>query len=631
MTKRLFLAAGVCLFCLQTAMPQQPGLVGHWDCNAGAGAVLRDSSGHGNHGSLHGSKWVASGTGYALQFDGVNDWVDCGNGKSLDVRGPMTLSAWIRPLTASAQEPGIVGKYFDSYALTLYRGGCWWYISGGGNHAAAPLAKTGIWHHVVGTFDGTTMRLYINGFEVAKNESKSDHVNAGKNFLMGCIVPHPEAPDAASQARGHFEGLLDEVKVYNRALSIRDVIAEYNRQAEEKGRAKRDTSWFDRFRVKLYNYPERRRLVVVVNYLGLLPIAKDDRICVSLKQSGIDKPLAASTIAPDPDHPEAEVTFPLDTLARGKYEVQAVLNRRRGTVVVENVPLTAARPKATLPRPAEKTAAPLPCPIPPVQYTFSLAVGGGFSTDVGGTSFAVTSSYSFPHGGSNRLLASDHCDREGESKWHVRVQRADSRHFHVRAAGEFYRIVRRITLRSNHILVQDTLTNTTDDVIGIILGNHVALRDPKTPSITMPGSATVFVSDEEHGIGLIGLDDVYQLQQETHAANGTASMVTKHFGLGPHASYTVQWAVYPTATNDYYEFVNAFRKVEGLNRTVEGAFGLIGDGEGLTTASDRRIPPRPKAVRAKGMKYVSYFYLIAPADDPGMSLEGIEFTEYPKE
>ena len=43
------------------------------------------------------------------------------------------------------------------------------------------------------------------------------------------------------------------------------------------------------------------------------------------------------------------------------------------------------------------------------------------------------------------------------------------------------------------------------------------------------------------------------------------------------------------------------------------------------------MPPSPKEVEAEGLKYVSFFYLIAPADDPGMSLEGIEFTEYPKE
>ena len=52
---------------------------------------------------------------------------------------------------------------------------------------------------------------------------------------------------------------------------------------------------------------------------------------------------------------------------------------------------------------------------------------------------------------------------------------------------------------------------------------------------------------------------------------------------------------------------------------------------GLVTAEHRRRPVSPEAIQAKGMNYVSYFYLIDPADDPGMSLEGIEFVAYPQE
>ena len=184
----------------------------------------------------------------------------------------MTLTAWVCPTIASAKEPGIVGKYFHSYALTLYRGACWWYISSGGNKASAPLSKTGRWHHVLGTFDGETLRFYVNGHLRAAETSKFNSVNSGKNFLMGRIVPDPAAPDAASHARGHFEGLLDDVKVYNRALSLQEVITEYNRGATDKDLTPQDTSWFGQFRLKHYHYPEKEQLVAEVDYLGLLPI-----------------------------------------------------------------------------------------------------------------------------------------------------------------------------------------------------------------------------------------------------------------------------------------------------------------------------------------------------------------------
>ncbi|MFH1265552.1 MAG: LamG domain-containing protein, partial [Planctomycetota bacterium] len=282
MMKRPCLALLVVLACRSAAADPQPGLVAHWNFNDGNGPVLRDSSGNDNHGRISGATWVKSGSGYALQFDGLDDYVDCGNDASLDLRGPMTLAAWVHPATASAQEPGIVGKYFESYALTLYRGGCWWYISSGGNNASAPLLKTGRWHHVVGTFDGETMRLYVNGQRRAGKKSKATSVNPGKNFLMGRIVPDPTAPGAASQARSHFEGLLDEVKVYQRALSLQEVILEYNREAGEKGFAPLDTSWFGRCRLEHYLYAEKEELVVEVDTLGLQPIAEGAELLVEL-------------------------------------------------------------------------------------------------------------------------------------------------------------------------------------------------------------------------------------------------------------------------------------------------------------------------------------------------------------
>ena len=631
MIKGLSIVTALVLVCLPVAVAEEPGLMGHWDFDAGDGLVLRDLSGHGNHGKMHGPKWVPNGGGHALHFDGEDDYVDCGNDASLDIRGPMTLSAWVCPMSASAREPGIVGKYFASYALTYYRGGCWWYISSGGNKASAPLSKTGIWNHVAGTFDGETLILYVNGHEVARNKSKTASVNQGKNFLMGRIVPNPDAPDAASQARGHFDGLIDEVKVYDRPLSLRQVIAEYNRQAEQKGQAPRDTSWFDRFRLKSYHYPGRKKVVVRIDYLGLLPMAEGSRLAAELRRTGDDDPIAKQEIAPDSEEPSAEITFSLDDLPPGEYELRAVMDRKAKRVTEESIPLVHPRPERELPNPREGVAAALPSPNPPVEYGFSLAPGGGFSVRLRGVEYPVESSYSFPHGGNNRLIAAHQADRDGDPEWKVIARRVDGANYRVTATGKHYSIERQIALKVNRIVIRDTLSNKTDDVVGIILDNHVDIRGKPVASVETPQNFTFFISAADHGLGVVGLDDFYQVQQETWVRNGVAAMVTDKFGLDCGASYTVEWAIYPMATGDYFDFINTFRKAEGLNRTVEGAFGLVGDGEGLTTAADRRVPPSPKAVDAKNMKYVSYFYLIAPADDPGMSLEGIEFTEYPKE
>ena len=138
MAKSVCLVALLLLACAFAATAAETGLVAHWTFDEGEGTTLHDISGLDNHGTIHDPQWVPCGKGHALRFDGADDYVDCGNSRSLDLRQAVTLSAWVWPMAASPQEPGLAGKWFDSYALTLYRGGCWSYISGGGNNVSAP-------------------------------------------------------------------------------------------------------------------------------------------------------------------------------------------------------------------------------------------------------------------------------------------------------------------------------------------------------------------------------------------------------------------------------------------------------------------------------------------------------------
>lgn len=220
------------VLCGSGAQAEEEGLVAHWTMNEGDGTVLHDRSGLDNPGTVHGARWVLNGRGYALRFDGVDDYVDCGNSKALDLRGPLTLCLWVWPEKPRAKEPGLAGKWLDSYALTLKGNECYWYISGEENQVHAPLSA-GQWHHVAGTFDGRVLRLYLDGVEKAHADSKRDRVPAGRDFSMGRLLPDPAA---TASSRGWFAGMLDEVKLYSRALSPAEITAEYQRLAEEKGR-----------------------------------------------------------------------------------------------------------------------------------------------------------------------------------------------------------------------------------------------------------------------------------------------------------------------------------------------------------------------------------------------------------
>ena len=92
------------------ARAKEDGLVAHYDFRRGAGGILRDVSGHGNHGRIHGAKWVERKQGHALWFDGEDDYVDCGAGASLDIRKTVTVEVWVKPESDPGVDVGIAGK-----------------------------------------------------------------------------------------------------------------------------------------------------------------------------------------------------------------------------------------------------------------------------------------------------------------------------------------------------------------------------------------------------------------------------------------------------------------------------------------------------------------------------------------
>lgn len=200
----------------------------HYNFDEGAGSTLRDVSGNGNDGQIHGARHVHRGHGYCLEFDGARDFVDCGSRPSLDLREALTLEAWVCPTRRVKGEPGILGKHFDSYLLSYYADGqCWWYVSGGGNNARSLLTPGG-WHHVVGTFDGQMLRLYVDGKLANASPSKSPAVKSGKNFFIGCVLGDANATDPNYTRSAFFPGQVDEVKVYSRALSDAEVKSHFD-------------------------------------------------------------------------------------------------------------------------------------------------------------------------------------------------------------------------------------------------------------------------------------------------------------------------------------------------------------------------------------------------------------------
>jgi len=200
------------------------GLVAEWTFEEVKGDVVRDTSDNNNNAVLHGPVRVKDGIGTALRFDGVDDYVDCGSTASLDITRQVSLEAWVCPEKPSLGEPIIVGKGIYSYALTWSGTSLMFYISAGHWKCNTELPM-GKWSHVVGTYDGNRMRLYVDGEPVS-----------------GFVMPEPGTPiasrggsavigsEGAGGGRGFFCGMVDNVRIYNRPLSEAEIRSHYDEE-----------------------------------------------------------------------------------------------------------------------------------------------------------------------------------------------------------------------------------------------------------------------------------------------------------------------------------------------------------------------------------------------------------------
>lgn len=297
------------------AVGAEEGLVAHYPCDEGSGSILRDASGRGNDGTISEAAFAPFGDGFALRFDGVDDFVDCASDASLSLRDAVTVEAWVFPEAVPAKgEAGIVGKSYSSFVLTHYTDGqCWWYISGGGNNCKAPLTLNR-WQQVVGTFDGELLRLYIDGTLAASHVSSTEEIGAGNSFFLG-----KSAGDTEFTKDARFKGIIDEVRVYNRSLSADEVQAHY-----------RTTHLTNTLAVACRPYPFADQLSVRLDTRGLGELPPDASATVRLTGPGGDGALARARMRPLPSWGAVECKVGVPGLAPGEYQVVAAAEDAAG-------------------------------------------------------------------------------------------------------------------------------------------------------------------------------------------------------------------------------------------------------------------------------------------------------------
>jgi hypothetical protein len=200
--------------------------------NEGSGTTTADASGKGHPGTLSGATWTNAGKyGNAISFNGSTSYVDLGNAADLQLTGSMTVSAWIFATADPPDDGQIVSKASDlgwqlktspdtgahTFAVVVSPNS-----SSNTQRYSNTVRALNTWYYVAGVYDAAarTLNIYVNG--VLDNGVLSDTVPASQ-------YNDPANVNIGQRGGGFlFQGTIDEVRLYSRALSQAEIQSDMN-------------------------------------------------------------------------------------------------------------------------------------------------------------------------------------------------------------------------------------------------------------------------------------------------------------------------------------------------------------------------------------------------------------------
>jgi hypothetical protein len=162
-----------------------------------------------------------------VNFDGINDYVSAGNITALNSLTAVTVSAWVKgSVGTSSPDAVIVGKD-AAFALVVDNHKAQFGVKSGNSWFGFPSSTTsvddGAFHFLTGVFDGTSVRVYVDGvLQASKNVSATTLNSTTTAFEIASCIGGPNCHSSGEVWRG----LIDDVRVYNRVLSVAEIQAD---------------------------------------------------------------------------------------------------------------------------------------------------------------------------------------------------------------------------------------------------------------------------------------------------------------------------------------------------------------------------------------------------------------------
>lgn len=218
-------AATLVSFLPTSVQAQTTGLVAAYNFDEGAGTLLVDMSGNKNSGIVSGATWSTQGKyGSALSFNGANSVVSIPDASSLDLTNTLTLEAWVKPTALGGWRSVLLKESPGNLTYALY-------ANTDTNRPSAEIANPvntdvrgyaqlalNTWTHMAATYDGTTLRYYSNGTLVGSKTVRGTITTSNGALKIGGNTIWGE----------YFNGLIDDVRIYNTALSQQAIQSDMN-------------------------------------------------------------------------------------------------------------------------------------------------------------------------------------------------------------------------------------------------------------------------------------------------------------------------------------------------------------------------------------------------------------------